>query len=167
MVPYWNSIIIIFRHEIRPWLPVSASAVMSSSNLLSDRPGLRLPFGWYFRSCFGRLLSSIIWTCWNQLCLMYKVFVLRVWQSSKIPSFLLWLRRVCPAVRRKYFISAVRCLVLSHCSTVQISLPYKRVGRANVLYNFNLVLLWTKFVFRVLLKIHSFCNNFVLLECMS
>jgi hypothetical protein len=47
-------------------------------------------------------------------------------------SFLLWLRSVYPAVRRKYFISAVRSLFLSHCLIVQISLPYKRVGRANV-----------------------------------
>jgi hypothetical protein len=53
-------------------------------------------------------------------------------------SFLLWLRRVCPVVRRKYFISAVRSLFLSHCLIVQISLPCKRVGIANVLYNFNL-----------------------------
>jgi hypothetical protein len=51
----------------------------------------------------------------------------------------LWSRSVYPAVRRKYFISAVRSLFLSHCLSVQISLPYKRVGRADVLYNFNLL----------------------------
>jgi hypothetical protein len=71
------------------------------------------------------------------------------WSSSKISSFLLWLRRVYPAVRRKYFISAVRSLFLSQCLIVQISLPYKRVGKANVLYNFNLVLLCTKYGFSV------------------
>jgi hypothetical protein len=74
------------------------------------------------------------------------------WSSSKIASFLLWSRRVYPAVRRKYFISAVRSLFLSHCLIVQISLPYKRVGRANVLYRFNLVLLCTKFGFSVLFR---------------
>jgi hypothetical protein len=74
------------------------------------------------------------------------------WSSSKISYFLLWSRRVYPAVRRKYFISAVRDLFLSHCLIVQISLPHKRVGRANVLYNFNLLLLWTKFGFSVLFK---------------
>jgi hypothetical protein len=56
---------------------------------------------------------------------------------------------------------------LSHCLIVQISLPYKRVGRANVLYNFNLVLLCTKFGFSVLSKSPSICKNFVILECMS
>jgi hypothetical protein len=59
----------------------------------------------------------------------------------KMSSFLLWSRRVYPAVRRKYFISAVRSLFLSHCSSAQTSLPYRIVGEANVLYCFNLVLL--------------------------
>jgi hypothetical protein len=42
------------------------------------------------------------------------------------------------------------------------------VGIANVLYNFNLVLLWTKFRFNVLFKSPSIsiCKNFVTLECM-
>jgi hypothetical protein len=44
----------------------------------------------------------------------------------------LWSRRVCPAVCRTYFISAVRSLFLSHCLIVQISLQYKSAGRANV-----------------------------------
>jgi hypothetical protein len=64
-----------------------------------------------------------------------------------------------PAVRRKYLISAVRSLFLSHCLIVQISLPYKRVGRANVLYNFNLVLLRTKSGFNVLLESPSICKK--------
>jgi hypothetical protein len=89
------------------------------------------------------------------------------WSSSKISSFLLWLRRVYPAVRRKNFISAVRSLFLSHCLIVQISLSYKRVGRSDVLYNFNLVLLCTKFSFSVLFKSPSICKNFVILECVS
>jgi hypothetical protein len=38
-------IIIIFHHEFRPGWPVSVSAVISSSSLLSGRPGRRLPFG--------------------------------------------------------------------------------------------------------------------------
>jgi hypothetical protein len=37
------------------------------------------------------------------------------WSYSKIYLFLLWLKRVYPAVHRKYFISAVRSLFLSHC----------------------------------------------------
>jgi hypothetical protein len=53
------------------------------------------------------------------------------------------------AVRSKYFYSAVRSLFLSHCLIVQISLSYKRVEKANVLYDFNLVLLCTKFGFSV------------------
>jgi hypothetical protein len=36
-------IIIIFHHELRPGWPVSVSAVISSSSLLSGRPGRRLP----------------------------------------------------------------------------------------------------------------------------
>jgi hypothetical protein len=39
-------IIIISHHEFRPGWPVSVSAVISSSSLLSGRPGRRLPFGW-------------------------------------------------------------------------------------------------------------------------
>jgi hypothetical protein len=73
---------------------------------------------------------------------------------------------VCPADRRKYFISDARSLFLSRCLIVQISLPYKRVGIANVLYNFNLVRLWTKFGFNVLFKSPSICKKFVVLECM-
>jgi hypothetical protein len=38
-------IIIIFHHEFRPGWPVSVSAVISSSSLLSGLPGHRLPFG--------------------------------------------------------------------------------------------------------------------------
>jgi hypothetical protein len=38
-------IIIIFHHEFRPGWPVSVAAVISSSSLLSGRPGRRLPFG--------------------------------------------------------------------------------------------------------------------------
>jgi hypothetical protein len=38
-------ITIIFHHEFRPEWPVSVSAVISSSSLLSGRPGRRLPFG--------------------------------------------------------------------------------------------------------------------------
>jgi hypothetical protein len=40
-----NIIIIISIHEFRPGWPVSVSAVISSSSLLSGRPGRRLPFG--------------------------------------------------------------------------------------------------------------------------
>jgi hypothetical protein len=87
------------------------------------------------------------------------------WSSSKTSSFL-WSRRGYPGVRRKYFISAVRNLFFSLCLIVQISLPYKRMGRANVLYNFNLVLLCTKFGFSVLFKSPSICKNVVILECM-
>jgi hypothetical protein len=125
-----------------------------SSSLVSGLPGRRLPFGWQFRSCFGSLLSSILWTCWNHLCLYVHNLSSEgvTWSSSKISSFLLWSRRVYPAVRCKYLISAVRSLFLSHCLIVQISLTYKRVGRANVLYNFNLVLLCIKFGFSVLFK---------------
>jgi inner membrane protein involved in colicin E2 resistance len=53
---------------------------------------------------------------------------------------------VYPAVRSKDFISAVRSLFLSRCLIVQISLPYKRVGRANVLYNFNLFKSHTNYI---------------------
>jgi hypothetical protein len=42
---------------------------------------------------------------------------------------------------------------------VQISLPYKMAGEANVLYNFNLVLLWSKFGFSVLFKSPVFVKN--------
>jgi hypothetical protein len=66
---------------------------------------------------------------------------------------------VYPVVRRKYFISVVQSLFLSHCLILQISLPYKRVGRANVLYNFNLVLLCTKYGFSVLFKSPSICKK--------
>jgi hypothetical protein len=66
---------------------------------------------------------------------------------------------VYPVFRRKYFISAVRSVFLSHCLIVQISLQCKRVGRANVLYNFNLVLLWTKVGFSVYLKVAVFVKN--------
>jgi hypothetical protein len=56
----------------------------------------------------------------KQLCLYVQSFSSKgvTWSSSKISSFLLWSRRVYPAVRRKYFISAVRSLFLSHCLTV-------------------------------------------------
>jgi hypothetical protein len=40
-----KKLIIIFHHEFRPGWPVSVSAVISSSSLLSGRPGHRLPFG--------------------------------------------------------------------------------------------------------------------------
>jgi hypothetical protein len=50
------------------------------------------------------------------------------WSSSKIASFLLWSRRVYPAVRRKYFISAVRSLFLSHCLIVCICIFVNRHG---------------------------------------
>jgi hypothetical protein len=42
--PY-ETIIIMYHHEFRPGWPVSVSAVISSSSLLSGRPGRRLPFG--------------------------------------------------------------------------------------------------------------------------
>jgi hypothetical protein len=45
--------------------------------------------------------------------------------SSKISSFLLWLRTVYPVVRSKYFISAVGSLFLSHSLISQISLLFK------------------------------------------
>jgi hypothetical protein len=47
------------------------------------------------------------------------------WSSSKISSFLLWLRTVYPVVRRKYFISAVGSLFLSHSLIVKILLLLK------------------------------------------
>jgi hypothetical protein len=84
--------------------------------------------------------------------------------SSKNSSFLLWLRRVYPAVHRKYFISAVQSLFLTHCLIVQISLlPYKGVGRPTVLYNFKLPLPWTKFGFNVLFKSPSIYKSFLFL----
>jgi hypothetical protein len=86
--------------------------------------------------------------------------------SSKISSFLLLSRRVYPAVLCKYLIYAVRSLFLSYSLIIRISLPYRRVERPNVLCNFNLVLLWTKFGFSVLFKSPSICKNFVILECM-
>jgi hypothetical protein len=70
------------------------------------------------------------------------------------------------AVRRKYFISAVRRLFFAFLS-IQILLPYIKVGRTNVLYHFNLVLLCTKFAFSVLFKIPSIGINAVILGCMS
>jgi hypothetical protein len=69
------------------------------------------------------------------------------------------IKRLYTAVCCKYFISVVRSLFLSHCLSVQISLPYKRAGRANVLYNFNLVLLCNKFCFSLLNKSPSICKN--------
>jgi hypothetical protein len=104
------------------------------------------------------------------LCLYVESFSSKgvTWSSSKIASFLLWSRRVHPAVRRKYFISAVRSLFLSRCLIVQISLPYKRVGRADVLYSFNLVLLCTKFGFSVLFRTPVFVKILLFLNvCLS
>jgi hypothetical protein len=100
---------------------------------------------------------------------MYKVFLVRVWHGVllKISSLLLWSRRMYPDVRCKYFISTVRSLFFPHCLIVQISLPYKMAGRATDLYNFNLVLLWTKFGFNVWFKSPSICKKFVILGCMS
>jgi hypothetical protein len=96
----------------------------------------------------------VLGACWNHLCLyLHNLSSTGVtWSSFKISSSLLGLKRVYPAVRRKYVISAVRSLFLSNCLIVKISLPYKRVGRANVSYNFNLVLLCTKFGFSALFK---------------
>jgi hypothetical protein len=97
--------------------------------------------------------SPPFYECVGTSCVcVHKVFLLRVTWSSKISSFLLWSRRMYPAVHHKYFIYAVQSLFLSHYLIVQISLPYKRVGRADVLYNFSLVLLWSEFSLSVLFK---------------
>jgi hypothetical protein len=71
------------------------------------------------------------------------------------------------AVRRKYFSSAVQSLFLSYCLFVHFSLPYKRVGSANVLYNFSLVFLCTKFGFNVLFRIPSICKHFGIMSLSS
>jgi hypothetical protein len=78
-------IIIIFHHEFRPGWPVSVSAVISSSSLLSGFPSCHLPFGWQFRICFGSLLfyEHVATTC----VYMYIICLLRMWHGA-IPKFL-------------------------------------------------------------------------------
>ena len=49
--------------------------------------------------------------------------------------------QVYPAVLLMYFISVVVILLASLALIVQVSLPYKKTGRASVLYSFILVFL--------------------------
>jgi hypothetical protein len=51
------------------------------------------------------------------------------------------------------FISAAVGRDLSFDFTVHVSLPYSKIGRANVLYNYIHVSLWALFVLNVLLII--------------
>jgi hypothetical protein len=86
------------------------------------------------------------------------VFLLRVWHGI----LLKFLRSFC-SQEECNLLFAVNITFLRFeaylCYIAQISLPYKKVGRANVLYNFNFVLLWTKFGFNVLFKNPSTCKK--------
>jgi hypothetical protein len=62
---------------------------------------------------------------------------------------------VCPAVLLIYLISAAT-LVASLALTVQLSLPYNKVGRATVLYDFILVLFRVLFGRNTLFIVRNF-----------
>jgi hypothetical protein len=62
-----------------------------------------------------------------------------MFDSFAISVFVLFSVQVYSAVLLIYFISAVVIRVASLALMVQFSLPYNKVGRASVLYNFILV----------------------------
>jgi hypothetical protein len=100
---------------------------------------------------------------------MYIICLLRVWYGFLLKFLHLFCGKYLCKFCGKFCvnISFLRFEAYFCHSVVQISQPYKSVGRANVLYNFNLVLLCTKFGFsvlrlrhRMLLQLHkSTANN--------
>jgi hypothetical protein len=162
---------VIFHHipsRIRPGWPVSVSAVISSSSLLSGHPGRS--------SSFWMIIQKLFWEpavlhSMNVLepimSVRTKVFCKGVtWSYSKISLFLLWLRRVYPAVRRKYFISAVRSLFFSHC-LYKFHCRVKGLEELTFLLILILCFFGLNLVSVYCLKVPVFVKKILILECMS
>jgi len=81
-------------------------------------------------------------------------------------SFVLWSLKVWPGKDLNNFISAASILRLCEAVKVQFSDPYKNVGKARVLYNFNIVSVLT-FLKIILLIVPINCKNFANLSSIS
>ena len=85
------TIIIKIRHELGVNSPVS----VSSNSLFKGLPSRLRPFGQTFRIIFGILLFSLV-TCRSQFDLyIFSLSNGSTFNSSKIPSSLLWSKKVC------------------------------------------------------------------------
>ena len=120
-------ITIIIRHELGLSRPVSAS----SNGLFKGLPSRLRPFGPHFSIIFGILLLILL-TCRSQFDFNLLSFSSTgsIFNSSKIYSFLLCSSRL-------------TSIFFVRFSKGPISLPYKRMGTANVLNTFILENFWT------------------------
>ena len=150
----WAGALHLSSHQLPPDRPVSAWSVSLFKGSLP--PNLK------FSIIFGTSLLFIPATCRGQLDLHNPSFspAGSDLNSSKISSFLLWSKRVHPAVLLKNLIPVDVSRVYPFFLRVQISLPYRRMGRFSALYSFILENLWTKFCLKLLFRISSIWENF-------
>ena len=100
----------------------------ASRSLFNGLPWFLLPVGEYCFITFGNLLRGILFTCCIRF-LLYSCSLSRIgviFNSFAICLFVLWSVQVYPAVV---------ILLASLALMVQDSLPYKKTGRASVLYS--------------------------------
>jgi hypothetical protein len=122
-------------HGVGPLVDPFRSHV--SRSLFKVLPWFILPVG---ECCFitlGNLLWRILFTCCIQF-LLYSSNLSRIgviFNSFAIYVFVLLYVQVYSAVLLMYFISAADILLSSLALIVQVSLPYNKTGRADVLYN--------------------------------
>jgi len=128
----------------------------ASRSLFNGLPWFLLPVGKYCFITLSNLLQGILFTWCIQFplysCSLSKIGV--IFNSFAICVFVLWPVQVYAAVLLMYFISAAVILLVSLALVVQDSLPYSKIGRASVLYNFNLVFLRVFCGLNTLFKIH-------------
>ena len=111
----------------------------------------------FLASCCCSFLLHVVANQIFIFLLSRQMFLLSV--LPKIFSFILWSRRVYPAVilRNLISIDVSRFYPYFPPLRVQISLPYKRMGRADILHTFIPQNFWTKFLFKSVVQ-NSQCN---------
>jgi hypothetical protein len=144
-------VVIIICHELGLERPVVASSISLFKGLLRHIRPFGLNSALFLAPCCLFLL------CHSQFHLYFLSFLSTGYNFnfSKISSFLLWPERVLLPVLLKNFILSDVNYFLSLVLGVQIFLPYKRMGTANLLYTFILDDLWTKVCLTVWFRIYS------------
>jgi len=96
---------------------------------------ISLPWVIYFEAFYLHVVSRF--SCVPLICPKFVLFL----TPLQFVHLFCNLSQVYPAVFLMYFISAAVILLASLALTVQVSLPYNKIGRASVLYSFILVFL--------------------------
>ena len=155
--------IIIIRHDLRLDRLVPAS----SYSLLKGPPSHHRPFFYNAALFLTSCCSFLLYVEASWLLLFSFAANGFTFNTYKICSFLLWSRRVCQAFLLKHFMLTDENVSFSFFLRVQISLAYKRMGRASVLYTFILENFWTEAGIKVLCIVPStWTHLLVFVECL-